>query len=179
MVDYSMEDNTWNAKKELIAEWFDANPQHEGRRVIADGLFAIGDIQSDLRKKHWSSISGIFADLSNSPIGGGRRSLMTTAIKSDFDTYKAAYRDYQYTISYDMECGFAKTHGKSGGVLYRDMEDGRAAYADNQTKVMSLFLSQCYNAYAKNDASKRYFWDGTFTEEGYPNVTDNGGQEEE
>ena len=179
MVDYSMEDNTWNAKKELIAEWFDANPQHEGRRVIADGLFAIGDMQSDLRKKHWSSISGIFADLSNSPIGGGRRSLMTTAIKSDFDTYKADYWQYQYDVAYNQERGFAKTHGKSGGVLYRDMEDGRTSYANNQTKVMSLFLSQCYNAYAKNDVSKRYFWDGTFTMEGYPNVVDNGGQEEE
>ena len=104
---------------------------------------------------------------------------MTTAIKSDFDTYKADYWQYQYDVAYNQERGFAKTHGKSGGVLYRDMEDGRTSYADNQTKVMSLFLSQCYNAYAKNDVSKRYFWDGTFTMEGYPNVVDNGGQEEE
>ena len=179
MVDYSMEDNTWNDKRQLIAEWFDANPQHEGRRVIADGLFAIGDGQSDLRKKHWSSISGIFADLSNSPIGGGRRSLMTTAIKSDFDTHKAAYQEYQYTTGYDNEMGTAKTHGKSGGVLYRDMDDGRTTFAADKTKVYGLFLSGCYNAFASNNASKRYHWDGTFAEEGYPNVIDNGGQEEE
>ena len=57
MVDYSMEDSVWNNKKEHVNEWFDANPEHEGRRVIVDGLFAIGDAQPDLRKRHWSSSS--------------------------------------------------------------------------------------------------------------------------
>jgi hypothetical protein len=181
MVDYSMEDGIWSNKKEHIAEWFNANPEHEGRRVIVDGLFAIGDNQPDLRKRHWSSISGVFADLDNSPIGGGRRSLMTTGVKSDFDKYLATYTDNMATVIYPLVSGTAKTHGKSGGVFYRDMDDGASEYASDMTKKERLFLSGAYNAHTTNNAEKRYLWDGSYTN-GYPNVTDNGdigGQEEE
>ena len=171
MVDYSMDDNTWNTKKMVIDEWFDANPDMVGRKVITDGLFAIGDGQPDLRKKHWSSISGVFADLANSPIGGGRKSLMTTAIKSGFDMYKDSYYNFMYDVVYDTVQGTAKTHGKSGGVLYRNMENGRAAFASEETKKEALSLSSWYNNFAQEN-DKRYRWDGTFTEEGYPAVYD-------
>jgi hypothetical protein len=178
MVDYSMEDNIWSNKKAHIAEWFSANPEHEGRRVIVDGLFAIGDNQPDLRKRHWSSISGVFADLDNSPIGGGRRSLMTVEIKSDFDKYLASFEANMSSTVYPLVCGTAKTHGKSGGVLYCTMEDGAGEYGGDMAKKERLFLSGAYNAYTTNNSDKRYFWDGSYTD-GIPNVVDNGGQEEE
>jgi len=179
MVDYSMEDSVWSNKKEHIAEWFTANPEHEGRRVIVDGLFAIGDSQPDLRKRHWSSISGVFADLDNSPIGGGRKSLMTTAVKSDFDKYLGTFRENMATVVYPLVSGTAKTHGKSGGILYVTMDDGASEYADDMTKKERLFLNAAFNAYTTNNTEKRYFWDGSYNEDGYPVITDNGGQEEE
>ena len=180
MVDYSLDDNTWNAKKTLIDGWFEANQELVGLKVISDGLFTIGDIQSDLRKKHWTSISGIFAHLPNSPIGGGRKSLMPVGVKSDFDTYKDTYYNKMLGV-YDVVQGTARTHGKSGGVLYRDMDDGRTEYAKEMTKSESLRLSSAYNAFAANNMNKRYHWDGSFSNEGYPNMVDtqSGGQEEE
>ena len=70
MADYSMTDEKWNDKKEIIGEWFEANPEQakeHDRQALANGFFAIGDIKSDLRKKHWTSISSLFAGLSNIP----------------------------------------------------------------------------------------------------------------
>lgn len=177
MVDYSMEDTVWNNKKEHVNEWFGANPEHEGLRVIVDGLFAIGDAQPDLRKRHWSSISVVFAHLDNSPIGGGRKSLMTTAVKSDFDKYLATYRDNMATVVYPLVSGTAKTHGKSGGILYATMDDGASAYADDMSKKERLFLNAAFNAFT-NSTDKRYYWDGSYTDDGYPVITDNGGSEE-
>ena len=179
MVDYSMEDSVWSNKKEHIAEWFAANPEHEGRRGIVDGLFAIGDSQPDLRKRHWSSISGVFADLDNSPIGGGRKSLMTTAVKSDFDKDLGQFSDNMETVVYPLVSGTARTHGKSGGILYSDMDNGAEAYAEDMTKKERLFLNAAFNAYTTNNAEKRYFWDGSYNEDGYPEIVDNGGQEVE
>jgi len=61
------------------------------------------------------------------------------------------------------------------------MDDGRTAYAKEMTKAESLRLSSAYNAWAGNNTNKRYHWDGSFSDEGYPNMVDtqSGGQEEE
>jgi len=175
MVDYSMDDEKWNEKKNEIAAWFDANTEHESRRVIVDGLFSIGDNQADLRKRHWSSIAGVFADLSNSPIGTGRKSLMTVAQKSDFEKYLTTYESNLADVVYPLVSATAKTHGKSGGLLYRLMDDGGASeFASDGTKKERLFLNGCFNAHATENEDKRYFWDGSY-DDGYPAITDTEG----
>ena len=70
MADYSMTDEKWNNKKEIIGVWFEANPdlaQEENREALANGFFGIGDIQPDRRKQYWTSIARLFAGLSNIP----------------------------------------------------------------------------------------------------------------
>ena len=172
MADYSMDDDKWDEKKNDIAEWFDANPEHENRRVIVDGLFAIGDMQSDLRKRHWSSIAGVFADLANTPIGQGRKSLMDTATKSDFEKYLDSQATAYAEDVYPVVSSTARTHGKSGGILYSDMEgDSAALYADDCVKKERLFLNAAFNAHAQGSEDKRYFWDGSY-DDGYPVVVD-------
>ena len=63
MVDYSMEDEKWNTRKGEIDEWYEANPDHIGIKVTTDGIFAIGEGQPQLRKKHWAAIGSMFAHL--------------------------------------------------------------------------------------------------------------------
>lgn len=60
-------DDSWNALKEDIDEWFEINPEYLDRKVITDGLFSIGDTQTEYRKMHWATIVGVFSDLSNKP----------------------------------------------------------------------------------------------------------------
>lgn len=179
MVDYFMDDDTWAGKKTLLNEWYAANPDYEDRKVISDGLFAIGDSQPDLRKRHWSSIGVLFADLPNSPMGGGRKSLMPTGVKSDFDRYLAGLHDFFRDTVYPQVSGYARQHGKSGGNLYSGDAD---AFATDEVKGVRLFLSGAYSAFAKSDDEKRYHWDGTYNEMGQPNVVDtmpfDGGEEE-
>ena len=137
-----------------------------------DGLFAIGDMQSDLRKRHWSSIAGVFADLSNSPIGQGRKSLMDTATKSDFDKYLDGQHTAYAEAVYPVVSATAKTHGKSGGILYADMDgDSAILYADDCVKKERLFLNAAYNAHAQGNEEKRYFWDGSY-DDGSPVIND-------
>ena len=179
MADYFMDDDTWASKKVLLDDWYEANPEYADRKAISDGLFAIGDSQPDFRKRHWGSIGVIFADIPNSPMGGGRKSLMPTGVKSDFDKYLDGLRTFYMTTVYPMVSGFARQHGKSGGNLYAG---DASAYADDEVKGTRLFLSSAYSAFAKNDDSKRYHWDGSYDDAGQPNVVDtmpfNGGEEE-
>ena len=173
MADYSMDDDKWEDKKNEIGEWFDANPEHENRRVIVDGLFAIGDMQPDLRKRHWSSIAGVFADLANTPIGQGRKSLMDTATKSDFEKYlDGKHTEYAETV-YPVVRATARTHGKSGGDLYENMEgDSPSIYADDCVKKDRLFLNAAFNANAQGSEDKRFHWDGSYNDMGEPNIVD-------
>jgi|TARA_R110001592_G_scaffold40119_13_gene131974 hypothetical protein len=179
MADYSMEDSNWNAKKADIDEWFEANPDHSSRKAITDGLFAIGDIQTDFRKRHWSAIAGVFSDLPNSPIGRGRQSLMDVTDKSHLDTHLVNVYD-AYCAFYRVASTTLKTHGKSGGILYETMENGEDAYATEMTKKDRLFIMSAYNACKSNDSDKRYW--ASFDEEGALSIVDNGligGSEEE
>lgn len=171
-----MEDDAWNAKKADIDEWFEANPNHSERKAITDGLFSIGDIQVEYRKRHWSAIAGVFSDLPNSPIGRGRQSLMDVTEKSHLDTYLGTYFDNMLQV-YELVSLTARTHGKSGGILYATMDNGAEQYATDMTKKERLFLNSAFNAGKSQNADKRYWM--TFDETGYPVVVDNGGFEEE
>jgi len=179
MADYSMEDNKWNANKADIDEWYEANPAHSSRKAITDGLFAIGDTQPDFRKRHWSAIAGVFADLPNSPIGRGRQSLMDVTDKSHLDNHMATVES-ALGVFYDTNNTTLKTHGKSGGVLYNTLENGREAYIKEYAKKDRLFIMSAYNAAKSEDSSKRYW--ASFDEEGTLSIVDNGvigGSEEE
>jgi len=176
MADYSMEDDAWNAKKADIDEWFEANPEHSSRKAITDGLFSIGDAQVEYRKRHWSAIAGVFSDLSNSPIGRGRQSLMDVGEKSNLDKYLGEYYESMLEV-YELVNLTARTHGKSGGILYANMENGADEYATDQTKKERQFLNAAFNAAKSQNAEKRYWM--TFDESGHPVVSDTGGFEEE
>ena len=172
MADYFMDEDTWEGKKTLLNEWYDANPEYIDRKAISDGLFAIGDGQPNFRKRHWGSIGVIFADVPNSPMGG-RKSLMPTGINSDFKKYLAFLTTFFATTVYQNVAGYARQHGKSGGNLYGG---DASAYAVDEVKPVRLFLSSAYSAYAKEDDTKRYHWDGTYngdpSDGGQPNVVD-------
>ena len=69
MVDYGMDDDEWNARKGEIEEWYETNPDHIGIKVTTDGIFAIGDGQPQLRRRHWRAIGSMFAHLGeDSPV---------------------------------------------------------------------------------------------------------------
>lgn len=169
MADYSMEDSAWNAKKADIDEWFAANPDYSDRKVITDGLFSIGDIQTEYRKRHWASIAGVFSGLPNSPIGNGRKSSMDVTDKSHCDKYLAVLSD-AYGVLYDTVPELLRTHGKSGGVLYSSMDDGRAAFQREMVKKAKMFINGAYNAAKSQNNDKRYWV--SFNTDGVINVED-------
>lgn len=156
MADYSMDDSAWNAKKADIDEWFEANPDYSDRKVITDGLFSIGDIQTEYRKRHWASIAGVFSGLPNSPIGRGRASLMDVTDKSHSDKYLNTVFEAA-GVFYDTVPETLRLHGKSGGGLYSDLEDGRLAYQNEMVKKTKTFINNGYNA-AKSQNSDKRFW---------------------
>ena len=63
-----MEDDEWNGKKEEIWAWFDANPDYNSKRKLADMLFSLGDVARGFRNRHWGSITSVLATVPNSPI---------------------------------------------------------------------------------------------------------------
>ena len=170
MADYSMDDSAWNAKKADIDEWFEANPDYSDRKVITDGLFSIGDIQTEYRKRHWASIAGVFSGLPNSPIGRGRQSLMDVTDKSHADTYLHTVGE-AYGVLYDSVSDVLRTHGKSGGNLYSTMDDGRGAFVKDMVTKVKLFINSGYNANKSQNNDKR-FW-VSFNEDGSISVVDN------
>ena len=175
MVDYSMDDEEWNARKGEIDEWYEANPDHIGIKVTTDGIFAIGEGQPQLRKKHWAAIGSMFAHLGKlSPVGSGRRSLMDSETKSRFEEYLLDYE--ADALSIFEASGYVRTsarlHGKSGGAFYRSMENGAEEYASTLVGKERLFLNAAFNAHA-NNKDKQYTWDGSY-ENDMPCVVDNG-----
>ena len=179
MADNSMDDNKWNKKKDDLEEWFSVNPEHSDLQAMINGMFAMGDNKPASRGRYWTSIAGLFCDIPNSPIGQGRKSLMTTAQKSDFERYlEEIVRANALTI-YGLTYATAKTHGKSGGYFYKDLEGGDGLYADDSVKKERTFLNGAFNAFFNNDTTKKYHWDGSYDDAGYPVVTRLGAGEEE
>tara|TARA_R100000152_G_C6724849_1_gene150261 strand:+ start:413 stop:961 length:549 start_codon:yes stop_codon:yes gene_type:complete len=175
-----IDDSKWETKKSDLEEWFAVNPDQSDLAMIVRSMFALGDANPSTRKRYWNSIVGVFTDVANSPIGQGRKSLMDTATKSSFDLYLnetlfTALRDTVYPCVYAT----ARTHGKSGGVLYNTLDDDATVFATDGVKKERLFLNSAYNAHANGDMTKKYHWDGSYDENGYPVVSFIGGDEEE
>ena len=102
----SDDDNSWNAKKEDIDEWFEINPEYLDRKVITDGLFSIDEKVTDSRKMIWASIIGVFADLSDKPTlvvkheqneRARKKANRSAAAKKGWDTRRASpqWKDWE------------------------------------------------------------------------------------
>lgn len=195
MADYSMEDEKWNGRKATLAAWFEANPSlalEEDREALANGFFRIGDNHPENRMRYWTSISTLFAGLSNTPLGPGRTSNMSVGQKSDLDLYIEEYTNDQieaYNTDKHLQAT-ARTHGKSGGQFYHLMSDSASVYAEKRAKVMRAFLIKAFNAAYKGDEEATYGWptvpseDGEsqildFNDDGVPTVQYRGADEEE
>ena len=198
-----MTDEKWNEKKEVIGAWFNANPEmakEHSRQSLSDGFFGIGDLQPDRRKQYWTSISSLFAGLSNSPLGPGRASNFSVGQKSQLDLHIEAFKAFRMA-QYDNDKysqATSKAHGKSGGQLYRLMDDSAAATAQADAKAERSLLTKAFNASHAGDTDARYLWptiphpDGESmvldfslfeskegANDGYPNITYNASMEEE
>lgn len=170
MSDNSIEDKKWNSKKSDLEEWFSANPDQTDLAMMVRSMFTLGDANQSTRKRYWNSIVGVFTDVPNSPIGQGRKSLMDITTKSDFDKYlDGLFYDNCLNI-YPLVRATSRTHGKSGGVLYHEMDDSAVAYATDETKKERLFLNAAFNAHSNGATDKKYHWDGSYDDEGYPVV---------
>tara|TARA_R100000152_G_C6756949_1_gene180734 strand:- start:671 stop:1297 length:627 start_codon:yes stop_codon:yes gene_type:complete len=195
MADYSMEDSKWNDRKATVGAWFEANPdlaKEEDREALANGFFRIGDNYPENRMKYWTSITSLFAGLSNSPLGPGRASNLTVAQKSQLDLYISEYEEdavAQYESNPKLRAT-ARQHGKSGGMFYHLMENGAQEYAKSEAKAERAFLIKAFNSAHKGDNEAMYLWptipseDGEsqildFNADGSPNVTYVAIQEEE
>ena len=161
MVDYTIDDDRWNEKKEEIGAWFDANPDYESKRQLVEMLFSLGDVEIGMRKRHWGSITSVFATVPNSPIQKGRKSIMEGKVLATFKGYLNSF----YAELVEIYEGSAylqateRMHGKSGGHLYSTQEDPSAAYAEDGTKKVRTRLNAAYNAFRANDGTKEQ-WNG-------------------
>ena len=171
MSDTSIDDNKWESKKADLEEWFSVNPDQSDLAVMVRSMFGLGDANPKTRQRYWNSIVGVFTDVDNSPIGQGRKSLMDIATKSDFDRYLTDIFYENALLVYPLIRATVRTHGKSGGVFYYEMDDSAVAYATDATAKERLFLNSACNASAKGDVSKKYHWDGSYDDEGYPVVS--------
>lgn len=180
MVDYTIDDEKWNDKKDEVSAWFAANPDYASKQALVMGLLDLGDEEPDMRKRHWASIASVFATVPNSPISKGRRSLMSGTEAGAFKGYLSQFRADAVSIFEGSRYlqATARTHGKSGGLLYLSMESPSEAYADDVTKKERLFLNAAFNAFKNGDTDKPYHWNGAY-EDGYPSITHIGGSEEE
>ena len=180
MVDYTIDEEKWTTKKDEVSAWFDANPDYASKRQLVEMLFTVGDEEPDMRKRHWASIASVFATVPNSPISKGRRSLMDGTVLAEFKAYLNTVNAEAQAMFESNPClaATARTHGKSGGLLYCDMDDPAESYAEDREKKERLFLNAAYNAFRAGDYDKAYHWDGTYSD-GCPVIIHNGGSEEE
>ena len=180
MVDYTIDDDKWTDKQVEVSAWFDANTDYASKRELVFMLFGLGDEEPDMRKRHWASIASVFATVPNSPISKGRRSLMDGAVLAQFKAYLNTVNAEAQAIFENNPClaATARTHGKSGGLLYCNMETPAETYADDREKKERLFLNSAYNAFRNEDYEKTYHWDGTYTH-GVPVIKHIGGSDEE
>ena len=60
-------------------------------------------------------------------------------------------------VFYDAVPETLRLHGKSGGGLYSNLDDGRLAYQNEMVKKTKAFINNGYNA-AKSQNSDKRFW---------------------
>lgn len=167
MADYSIDDDKWNERKDMLREWHDANPDHQNLLDIANAIFGIGDAQPEYRKKHWASVRSLYVHLQYAPVSS-RRTMpadvyrdMNAYLTTVEDAYTAFYEEYGWMLGMTL-----RPHGKTGRTHYEDAGE----YASDQTSKARHFLTRAYTAHVAGDATS-YRWDGTFAEDGVVDVT--------
>ena len=153
MVDYSMDDDEWNARKGEIEEWYDANPDHIGIKVRTDGLFAIGEGQPQLRKKHWAAIGSMFAHLGeDSPVDPESVILCDDDQSDEDNRYCEICGDEGPEVTYD-ECPECGVNVCDGCLVRCDTPLPVTGYCNRV-----VFCKDCWNA-----APEEIFPPGSYT----------------
>lgn len=174
VADYSMPDDKWEQYRTEIMDWFKLNPEYQERRELVEMLFQLGDDEPLYRKRHLQSIRSLFRDIENRPFGG-RPDIMPVEIRNSLNNYISSLEDECEKIYETMPC-FAhiaclrhpKSRGMDGsGMRYYDAND----YAETIGRNMKFKLRGAFNAHFHEKEDKSLYWDGSFTDEGHPDIT--------
>tara|TARA_R110002020_G_scaffold177619_2_gene370392 strand:- start:341 stop:877 length:537 start_codon:yes stop_codon:yes gene_type:complete len=165
MADYTMDEEKWNARVNLIESDLSTNDRGSMEAVLRWNM-ETGTTDVENRKRYWTNISNLYATVDNSPIKFGKQSTLPQVVQDSLATLKAIYAEGHTAL-------FA-THP-----LFGDVESKRGAYSapygDSESYVsamVSLFsdrMTSYYTNHRDNVADKKQ-WDGTLNKKGLPTI---------
>ena len=165
MADYTMDDEKWNARVNLIESDLSTNDRGSMEAVLRWNL-ETGTTDVENRKRYWTNVSNLYATVDNSPIKFGKQSTLPQVVQDSLATLKAIYAEGHSAL-------FA-THP-----LFGEVESKRGAYSapygDSESYVsamVGLFANQMrdyYTNHRDNIAGKKQ-WDGTLNKNGLPTI---------
>ena len=161
-----MEENTWNANKAKMEQYFISYPGSP-KQAAVEALLLSGDLDSNEQDSSWGAITMVMRGVENSPIGRGRQA----DIDSDVDIpLKAMTIDSgsvvqeAYTTLYETlsnHCGSDVIWGR-GGKSYANAAD----FAEHEAKTLYNALIRAYRANDKPKDSDRVLWTGKYNKSG-------------
>ena len=165
MADYTMDDEKWNARVNLIESDLSTNDRGSMEAVLRWNL-ETGTTDVENRKRYWTNVSNLYATVDNSPIKFGKQSTLPQVVQDSLATLKAIYAEGHSAL-------FA-THP-----LFGDVESKRGAYSapygDSESYVSAMVdlfadrMTTYYTNYRDNVADKKQ-WDGTLNKKGLPTI---------
>jgi len=165
MADYTMDDEKWNARVNLIESDLSTNDRGSMEAVLRWNL-ETGTTDVENRKRYWTNVSNLYATVDNSPIKFGKQSTLPQVVQDSLATLKAIYAEGHSAL-------FA-THP-----LFGDVESKRGAYSapygDSESYVSAMVglfadrMTEYYRNHRDSVADKKQ-WDGTLNKKGLPTI---------
>ena len=165
MADYTMDDEKWNARVNLISSHLENNDVGSMEAVLKWNLeTGTSDVQN--RKRYWSNITNLFATVENSPIKIGKVSALPQVVQDSLASLREIYAEGHSVL-------FA-THP-----LFGDVESKRGAYSmpygDSESYVgamVDLFADRMTTYYtnSRDGLENKKQWDGTLNKKGLPTI---------
>ena len=165
MADYTMDDERWNARVNLINSHLENNDVGSMEAVLKWNL-ETGTTDTQNRKRYWSNITNLFATVENSPIKIGKVSALPQVVQDSLASLREIYAEGHSAL-------FA-THP-----LFGDVESKRGAYSmpygDSESYVgamVDLFADRMTTYYtnSRDGLENKKQWDGTLNKKGLPTI---------
>jgi len=165
MADYTMDDEKWTARVNLITNHI-ANNDVGSMKAVLEWNLETGTSDVANRKRYWSNITNLFATVDNSPIRLGKQSTLPQAVQDSLASLKAIYAE-GHSALFATHPLFGEVESKRGAYStpYGDSESYVSAMVDLFADRMTTY----YTNYRDNIADKKQ-WDGTINKKGLPTI---------
>jgi len=162
MADYSMDNEKWASRVELIEGHMSEHDCGDMAPVIKYNLDK-GTTDVDNRKRYWLNITNLFATADVSPIRVGKVSNLPQAVLTAIDVVCTVYEE-AFTALFATHPLFSELERKRGKAGYAQHESNEA-YGLSKAKNLRTRLVGYYGNYVDKTADA-IAWDGTVDKKG-------------